>query len=236
MNVKLLIGILMICFVSFSSASDLPEFPFVTVKGESSKQVEPNVVEISFILFAENKSANLGYNELANASKEVLDSILAMNIKPQDVVAYDVDKSQRTDRETKTSYFLLTQRVKVTAYDIGLYKSLSKELLQHQNVRDINSRFDVLERDMIEIELIKLAASQARSKANIMAEGLGVKIDSVFAFNDTGSFQSFFATFGLSDDSRYSALSMSERVAVFVPKTIEISKSVNVIYRLDVSN
>jgi uncharacterized protein YggE len=81
---------------------------------------------------------------------------------------------------------------------------------------------------------MKEAAEKAKQKAEHMATGLGVKITSVFAFNDTGSFSSFFATFGLENESRALAMMRSKGNAanIFVPQFIEVSKSINVIYKI----
>ena len=90
-----------------------------------------------------------------------------------------------------------------------------------------------------EIDLIAKAAAEAREKADVMAKGLGVSIDSVFAFNDTGSFQTFFSTFGLRGEDVGQRM-MRERIGVsgsrvndiFMPQSIQITKKVNVIYKL----
>lgn len=89
---------------------------------------------------------------------------------------------------------------------------------------------------MIEVELIKEAAAKAKQKAKHMASGLGVRLGSVFAFNDSGSYASFFATFGLSTDrSGYLAKAMrseAENSKAFIPQYIEVSKSINVVYKI----
>ena len=114
------------------------------------------------------------------------------------------------------------------------------QLYAAEYVHNLNSVFDTSERDAVETALISAAAAQARKKAEQMAEGLGVKIHSVFAFNDSGSFNSFFATFGLDIDTGVSvrlrvpppSMSDAEAQQVLIPQTIEISKTVNVIYKI----
>ena len=72
-----------------------------------------------------------------------------------------------------------------------------------------------------------------------MAAGLDVKLGKVFAFNDSGSFDNFFASFGVEQRFRSGAFEMSvsgsrqRSTTVFIPQTIELSKTVNVIYRIE---
>ncbi len=107
------------------------------------------------------------------------------------------------------------------------------QLYAAEYVHNLNSVFDTSERDVVETALISAAAAQARKKAEQMAEGLGVKIHSVFAFNDSGSFSSFFATFGVSDSTLVNAeMRTGSAQLVLVPQFIEISKTVNVIYKI----
>ena len=108
-----------------------------------------------------------------------------------------------------------------------------------ENIIGISNRFDVSNKVEIGQELIAEAAAKAKNKATQMATGLGVELGSVFAFNDTGSFQTFFATFGLQGNNagyRYDAsesMAMRSEKAAFIPEFINISKRINVVYKLN---
>lgn len=223
-------------------ASSLPEFPFVTVTGESVRKVEPDTARITFNLVTFNKDAEQAKQTLFVASNDVVKTIGKHNIDTKDITSYEISKQAK--RERNKGYNTLdilgyefTQRIEVQINDIERYVDLTTDLLSASNLENIQSRFEYSKRDSVETELIAEAAKKAKDKAKQMAKGLDVKIGSVFAFNDTGSFTSFFATFGI-DSSRnmpYRAMSaeQSRSSNLFVPQYIEISKSVNVIYKLD---
>ena len=111
--------------------------------------------------------------------------------------------------------------------------------MKMQNVADVDSNFSVSNADEITLSLISAAAANAKAKTQTMAAGLDVKLGKVFAFNDSGSFDNFFASFGVEQRYRVEAFEMSvsgsrqRSTTVFIPQTIELSKTVNVIYRIE---
>ncbi len=69
-----------------------------------------------------------------------------------------------------------------------------------------------------------------------MAEGMGVEISSVYAVNEGTNVEAFFATFGLKQGfngtKQRMKMSMAPSPNMFVPKSIEFNKTVNVVYKI----
>jgi uncharacterized protein YggE len=166
----------------------------------------------------------------------------ANGVSDEQVTAYELEKSEKRKRddnynELEILGYDLNRRFEVRLSSLKQYPALLAQLYAAEYVHNLNSVFDTSERDAVETALISAAAAQARKKAEQMAEGLGVKIHSVFAFNDSGSFSSFFATFGVTDSTLVNNAEMSasrtgSAQQVLVPQFIEISKTVNVIYKI----
>lgn len=225
-------------------ASPLPDFPFVAVTGQSSKQVAPDSVTVTFSITTFHQTAEVANAQLSQASTKVLAVLKANGVSDEQVTAYELEKSEKRKRddnynELEILGYDLNRRFEVRLSSLKQYPALLAQLYAAEYVHNLNSVFDTSERDVVETALISAAAAQARKKAEQMAEGLGVKIHSVFAFNDSGSFSSFFATFGLDIDTGVSVrrrvpsnMSDAEAQQVLIPQTIEISKTVNVIYKI----
>lgn len=232
---------LFIFFVTQTSASTLPDFPFVTVTGESSRSVSPDKAIMRFSLITFHKRAEVAKKQLDDASFNTVKTLLSFDIKKDDIVSYEVNK--RVKRKRGKDYndldilgYEFTQSFEIALNHLDSYSELSHSLLKAEHVQGISSQFDYSKRDDVEVELIREAASQAKQKAENMAAGLGVSIGSVFAFNDSGSFNSFFASFGLSEhqalaQTRFRSAPPSSQL--FIPQNIEIKKSINVIYKIE---
>lgn len=225
----------------FSSASTLPDFPFVAVTGQSSKQVAPDSATLSFRITTFHASSDVAQAQLAQASSKVLALLKANGVTDSQISAFELEKTAKRKRDEQYNEldvlgYDLNRRFDITLADLKKYPDLMTQLYATDYVHDLSTSFDTSDRSNIETALIVAAAAQAKQKAEQMAEGLGVKIHSVFAFNDNGSFDRFFATFAAGESGMVSSAMMADRAAgaqqVFIPQSIEISKTVNVIYKI----
>lgn len=229
-----------------AKSTTLPSFPFVTVSGTSTEEVKPDIAEIIFQLTTFDKSSDKASEVLSDATQSVL-TILSKNaIQSSDIEAYEVNKSIRRGKDKNYNQtgiigYEFTRSFSVKMSGLDNYPNIIRALYKIDNLSNIRSKFDTSERDDIQLALISKATEKAKKKASLMAQGLGVRLDGVFAFNDTGSFTSFFATFGLSDNARYSVSEMvrsdvnhlnKSDMPIFIPAHIEISKTINVIYKI----
>lgn len=234
------------CLLALSTfwvqASALPDFPFVAVTGQSSKQVAPDSAKLSFRITTFHQSSEVANAQLTQAGNQVLALLKANGISDAQITTFELDKSEKRKRddnynELEILGYDLNRRFEVEITDLKKYPTLMTQLYATDYVHELSTSFDTSTRDEVETALIGAAAAQAKKKAEQMAEGLGVKIHSVFAFNDSGSFTGFFATFGLETDTgvrRRVPPNMSDVQAqhVLIPQSIEISKTVNVIYKI----
>ena len=238
-----LLFVFIVSFCFKASATTLPDFPFVTVSGTSTQQVKPDIAEVNFKLTTFNSESKKASDQLANTTKKVLEILSANNIKDSDIVALEINKFVRRSNnrglnQANQNGYEFSRDFTITIHDISYYSNILTKLQELDNLVNIRSTFDTTKREDIQIALITSATEKAKQKADVMAAGLGVRLDGVFAFNDTGSFSRFFATFGLSDNVGARPMALSETRmrsvpnSVFVPQHIEISKTINVIYKI----
>lgn len=226
------------------SASPLPDFPFVTVSAESSRQVPPDQATIELQILVFEKRAEQAQQALAKTKSTLLDILESNHINLNQISSNEVNKRTKRARDNKSYEELeilgyeLSQRFEITLNNIDKYPNLITHMMKTDNVINISSRFDTSERDALTSELVAEAGKQAAEKAKQMAAGLGVRLGGVFAINDTGSFQRFFATFGLQSQSQLFASHSEARSrkssarTSFVPEYIELTKRINVVYKL----
>ncbi len=232
-------------FISAASlASSLPDFPFVTVQGTASKELPPDRADVSFTIETFDEKAETADRILADTTVAVLNVLSTLSIPDSAITAYEISKY--TKRERGDNYqdlailgYEMSRNFTVELDNIDNYAPLFEALIKMQNVADVGSNFSVSNADEITLSLISAAAANAKAKTQTMAAGLDVKLGKVFAFNDSGSFDNFFASFGVEQRYRVEAFVMSvsgsrqRSTTVFIPQTIELSKTVNVIYRIE---
>ena len=236
-----ILGFLFLLIINFSLfASPIPDFPFVTVTGDSTRKVTPDnaVVRLQVVVF--EKESSKGQVVLKQTIQQILEIFESNLVNPNSITTYEMNKRAKRARENNGYNELeilgyeFTQSFEIKLKNLENYSVITTELAKVNNVERVESQFDVSNRENIEVELISEAGKKAKLKAKQMAAGLGVKIDSVFAINDSGSYQSFFATFGLQTENQVSMMRSGSPInSLFIPEFIEISKSINVVYKLD---
>ena len=242
-----LFGLLLIILSAFSaSASPIPDFPFVTVTGESSRKVAPNMVTIQLQALVFDKKAKTAQLKLERTTEGLINLLATNGIELNKISSEQVNKRTKRARrnnsyeELEILGYELSRQFKIELDNLKHFAAISNALLKQENIVGISNRFDVSDKQEIAIELIAEAGAKAKNKATQMATGLDVELGSVFAFNDTGSFQTFFATFGLESQvyrrdgiEAFSMPSSAKAKAAFIPEFIEISKRINVVYKLN---
>ncbi|WP_165385610.1 SIMPL domain-containing protein [Pseudoalteromonas phenolica] len=233
--------LILICSLVLSAtvtSSPIPDFPFITVTGESSRKVAPDTAVINLEAIAFSKNSTEAFGDLNKATSNIITVLKNYKVTTDKITTHQLRKDTKRARE-KNGYnqldilgYELTQVFEIRLDSIENYTAIADELSKMDNVKNIRSEFDVTNREDIEIELIGLAGENAKMKAKKMALGLGVKIDTVFAINDSGSYKSFFATFGLDSERAISFGMPPVENSFFVPKHIKISKNINVLYKL----
>ncbi|TRW48376.1 DUF541 domain-containing protein [Aliidiomarina halalkaliphila] len=241
---RLLTALLICCFPVAVQASSLPSFPFVTVSGESERGVMPDEAVITFQIVTFHEKSENASAQLNRTTRQALEVFADHNIPDRAITSYEISKNEVRERDSSYNQlgiigYQFRRNFQVEIADLDKYSAIVLALLDIDYLTFQQSSFDSSQRQEVELELIAEAAAAAKQKAEQMAQGLGVTIDSVFAFNDTGSFEEFFATFGLNravyadmQQMRTSAPPPSVDQELFIPESIRIYKRVNVIYKV----
>ena len=223
-------------------ASNLPDFPFVLATGEAKVNVAPNMAHISLNLMAFNSDPEAALMTVGLRGREVVQLLNERQVLNADIKSFALNKQIKRERtngygQGKISGYEVNQRFEVTLKNIDHYSLVMDKLIAMKNVNNVNISFDVTNRQALIRSLVKSAGQDAKQKAQDLAAGLDVQLGSVFAATQDNSFNEFFARFGMRQENmgHVESMRMSDRAGnynMFVPETIELRKTINVVYKL----
>ncbi len=235
-----LLAAAVILLAPLSYANDLPDFPFVSVTGSADREVPPNFADITLQTFVYDVSSDKAVEDNNRAMEQVFKLLRSFNIDQDTVSATDINKRERRVRGERREYleivgYEVSRRLSFQLSDLSRYAELANGLNAIDFVTEVNGRFDTSERATIERALQAEASQSSRQSADHLAESLGVSIDSVYGISKDRNFHYGTARFAYYDQS-VSALHAPRdnpnRMVLLVPKTIELSQQVSVLYRL----
>jgi uncharacterized protein YggE len=234
--------ILMLLTTGSVMASSLPNFPFLLVTGEAKIEVSPNIAHINLNLMTFDVDPENALVTIGSRGRDIVELLNKLEVKKSDIKSYNLNKQTRRERSNnvgqgKISGYEISQRFEIALRNIKHYSLVMDQLIAMKNVSNVNINFDVTNRDELVQSLVRSAGKDAKRKAKDLAAGLDTQLGRVFAATQDSSFNEFFARFGLRQENmgRVSAMKMSDRAGkynMFAPETIELRKSINVVYRL----
>ncbi len=240
-KVFLLIGSASVAALSLPSfANTAPDFPFIVVNGQASVAVTPDKAKISLNILSVDRQSKQALETVALRGREMVKLALKFGIDQTKIKSFSLSKRIIRDKtrgyqQGEISGYEVSQRFVLELSDIINYSELMDGLVAMNNVNNVQISFDVSTRAKITSNLVKQAGEDAKTKAQDLAAGLGAKLGRVFAASTDANFSSYMATFGLNEQSMPRMEAMSFKAGqynLFVPETIDISQSINVVYRL----
>jgi len=224
----------------FSHGNDLPDFPFVSVTGTADKDVPPSYANISVQTFVYDTSSAVAMNHNSRALERVYDLLKQYEVDQETVKATDINKRERRRRDgqrenLEIAGYEVSRRLSFQLSELSRYAELVNALNAIDFVTAVDGRFDTSERNAVERELQAEASKSSRTKADHLAQSLGVDIDSVYGISQDRNFHYGTARFAYYDrpaSALYAPGDNPKSMVLLVPKSITLSQQVNVLYRL----
>jgi len=225
-----------------ASAAGLPEFPFIIVSGKAEIKVPPDEVKVNFVIIEFSASAEEALSIVVNRGAAVLKLAEKYAIPLDQIISQSIDKTVKRSRgenyePLKILGYEVSQNFSITIKDISNYSKFSDELIGMQNIANVISSFNISNREEVLRELVGKASSDALRRANDLAKGLRAAVGPVFAISEDQDIGLQLAKFGVNVENYIShsgdAFSSRTGFNFFIPKTIDIAKSVNVIFKLE---
>lgn len=221
------------------AADGWPDFPFLVAEGNATAKVPPDKAKLSLSVSAFDANSSVAVETVQNRIGKVLSVFKKYAVPGTSITSHnlvkEVERSSEDRVELEIIGYYVSRRMSVNLDDISQFSDLVADLASLDNVSSINTAFDVSTREDIEANLMSSAGSDARRKAESMARGMDTSLGSIFAISES-SVSSSLALFGMGDGSPYYAGAPSSSggyaATVFVPSTITLRQSVNVIFEL----
>lgn len=236
---------LFVAMLGVSTASPIPDFPFIMADGRVERDVPPTKATVRFTVLAFSKTAEESTSTVQSALVKVIAALKAEGVAENMIQAHDLDKSAVRKRnsdvyaDTDVLGYEVSRKVLLTVPDLITYPKLARAIMIAEHVTDVKSTFETSKREEIEAELVGEACAKARKKANMLATGAGVTIDRVYAISErdlgyTGSLmeRSVIDGSAAANGPLLPGDNAAPEIALFVPSKITVQASVNILYKL----
>ena len=222
-----------------TSASQLPDYPFIHTSGSGLVRVAPDVGEIIFDISAYHDEPETARKLVEERIAAVRALVAAQSLPEADVKIRDVRKDMRKAdaAEPGVVRYDLKCSVQIKVSDLSKWQALVSPLINMPNLDGFTASFDVSKREEIEAELTIDAIKAARRKAEVIAAGFGRKLGPVSGVS-TGELRNITRAMGMAafepGRSARPAAGRSEydRDALLMVTLITMMQSVDVIFRI----
>ncbi len=209
------------------SGSDEKEQGGITVSGQGSITVKPDVATVTLGVETTNADASKARQANNEAMDKVLKAVKAFGIAEDDITTANFNIYPVYDEKgQKITSYRVFNNVSVRVKDLAKLGQVLTAATDAGANTSYGISFDVLDRTQAYNEALKQAMEKARARADVMATALGVKVGKVLTINESSSYNG--PAYELAD-----AAMGSKGAAVPVQSgTLEVTASVSVVYEI----
>lgn len=236
-------------FNCMSQTSSGLNFPFILANGEAEIKVKPDIVTINFSVIDFNKDPNAAMQTVAKRSEMIVALAKSIGIGEDQITSAEYSKETKRKRDNNYENldilgYEVSQSFAVSINDISLYTSFADKLIASHNIQGMRSEFKVSNEVELNRGLVKQATANAKKNAVDLADGMGVKLGSIYAVSQNHHFASLESIFGIyrggvtnnaPDFVPPPSLDFvpdSASASMFIPKTITLTESISAVYKI----
>jgi uncharacterized protein YggE len=180
------------CSVTCTAATQQPPQRTLSVNGEGTVKVAPDIAVMYLSVVTQDPSVSTAWDGNNAKATAVIAAIEGLGVKPEDIRSdFSVVQQDKydpiTSRPTGEIFYIVTHTLTVTARDLTKVGSILGAA-QGAGVNSVGGVSFALEDPTQAISQARaLAVADARTRADEIAKGLGVKIVRVLAVNEYGA-------------------------------------------------
>jgi uncharacterized protein YggE len=220
------------------SAADLPNFPFLHVTGTATRALPANMAELDFELTELTTSPQLSFEQLVKDSDEIYSQLIALGVAAEDIHAAEIKRYispvEYLDTPENEKKFRLIRTFHVVVRKLDQWNSIISRLTEKAYLGNFNLAFGRNDLNLIQTELIQLAAIDAKQQAQDMAAAFSVKLGAPSAISRS-ALSSLSSELGVAGQVKVQAVRLESKPTTrdfSVPAELKYQQLVNVIYRL----
>ncbi len=213
-----------------------PNEKVVSVTGQSSTTIAPDKAEVYIKILTEGKSAEEVKNENSKINDNVVNALKDMGILSKDIETtqyYLSPKYIYDDGESKIDGYTLYNQLKVSTTELErVGRIIDKSIDNGANGIDQVSFVLTKEKEeQIKKEVLTKAASEAKSKAESIATGLGARLGDLVSVSESNFYYPpyIYAEAALKAD--IARVGNAESIEIN-PQKLEISASITAVYKI----
>jgi uncharacterized protein YggE len=236
------IGIIILGLIIVGSLDNLNSNPSntVSVLGQSTIKTIPDIVGIYFNVETSGITSEEAADENSEIVSKLKDNLVALGLSRESIKTqyfnvgkdYYWDGNKQVDRGFKATH---TLKVEISTDDYEkLGKIIDEGIKAGAGIGYINFELSQEKQNELKADAIKLAARDARIKAESVAEGFDKRLGELVStsVNDWGYYPwALYDSRGMAEDS-VSASGAKEAATNIVPSEQEISASVQAVYKI----
>jgi len=241
MHMKIYLIALLLAASLGAHADQIPEYPFVVVKGVGKISMPPEIAIIDLDVRAVSTDVAQAAKDLQSTSSTVFEHARRIHLSDADIVAHEVSKSQEYSNDrNQPREFSLRRSIRLRVADLTKVAGLSDQFLSMKGVDSVRVDFELRDRQSIDKALDTAAAVDAKRMATQAALPLDRKVGPVMAISPM-AFEAIGTHFGFplsrSSSNRsipVAAPAPAQKQDNFrVPELLHFSKELYVIFRVE---
>ena len=186
---RIFIFVLIILFTQFGYSADSVNLDTVTVQGQGFVDVEPDIVDVSFHLYASKKTLPEAKKAVDELYAQALTVIKQFDIQKKDIKLTFINSRpdyEWVNRKRIYKGHKVSRSLKITVRNIDSYPELL-EALVNVGISEINRvSARISDNDQFKRLALKKAVAAANDKAKFLANEFGRQLDKVLVINETG--------------------------------------------------
>lgn len=211
--------------------------PYLIAHGMAEKNVKPMLAKIDIELFSYRGSSDDALQDVNNATDKIIKILADSDVNEDALEASNFLKETIRDRDDNhnklaTKSYEVKRNIVIRLSELSNYQNMMVQLVAIDNVAEIDTEFDVNNKQALTHELMLTAGKDARHRAESMAEALGVELAGVLAVAEDQSFEIYDIRYRISPKTSYRRIPPKSFSKMLVPSHIVLHQEVNVVFRI----
>ena len=211
--------------------------PYIIAHGMAEKNVKPARAKIDIELFSYRQRSQDAMQDVNNATDKIINILADNNVNEDALEASNFLKETIRDSDDNynklaTKGFEVKRNIVIQLTDLKNYQDIMLQLVAIDHVAEVDTEFDVSNKQALTHELMLVAGKNARNRAQSMAEALDVELAGVQAVSEKQRFETFNARFSVLPKTSYRRIPPKSFSKMLVPSHITLYQEINVVFRI----
>ncbi|MBN1544187.1 SIMPL domain-containing protein [Candidatus Woesearchaeota archaeon] len=225
-----------------TGAGGISDKSTVSVTGQAQFDVDPDEAELNIRVQTKEPTAKRAQDENARLMSTVKEALKRAGVKDSEMetINYNMWPQQRWDPETQESIndgYMVQHTLKITTEDVTHVGALVETAVSAgaNGLDSVNFRLSDKKREDVNSEALAQASNNAKSKAEAIAQGLGVRIKSIVAVSESNvGYDYYYPRPMYAMESAVKAggsIDYSENVVS--PEAVTVSATIGIVYEIE---